>query len=133
MKRFFSVVLIAVMLFSFAACKPVSKDSIQPAIYRMEDDTFPRLYLRESGQFSFIVNPSSSSNFKGTYSVSDGVLKLETTEGPVYCFNIKRDALTFNAELSDEFIGEKPTKDILTDGAKLDLWHLSYTHPSTEA
>ncbi len=131
MKKLFSIILIAAMLFSFAACNSVSKDSIQPAIYKLEDDFYPRIYLREGGEFSFIFLPSSSLNTKGTYSVADGILKLEGVDGSVYCFDIKKDALVFNGELSDEIIISHESSPEIVDGTKFELWHQSLTHPST--
>ncbi|MBQ3046042.1 MAG: hypothetical protein IJD49_08830 [Clostridia bacterium] len=133
MKKLVSVILTAALLFGFAACSPVSKDSIKPAIYKAEDDLFPRLYLREDGEFSFLITPASSSNAKGTYSVADGILKLEGSDGKVYCFDIKKDALVFNGELSDEFVKAHENDPEIVDGTKFELWHQSLTHPSTDA
>ncbi len=130
MKRIFSVILAAVMLFCFAACQPVSKDSIQPAIYKMEDELYPRLYLRENNDFSLLITAASSANTRGTYSVEDGVLRLEGEEGQVYCFDIKRDSLIFNGELSDEF--ESSKENMIADGTKFELWHQANTVQATE-
>ena len=98
MKKLVSAILMAVMLFSFAACANVSKDTIQPAVYRMEDELYPRITLRDDGTFSFILNTFASQSYKGTYSVSDKVLKLECTDGSVFCFDIERKAIVFNSE-----------------------------------
>lgn len=117
MKKLVSVILMAVMLFGFAACKPVSKDSIQPAVYRMEDELYPRITLRDDGSFSFILSAVATKSFKGTYSVSDRVLKLECSDGSVFCFNIKSDCIVFNGELSDGI-----TEIDFPDGTKLEFW-----------
>lgn len=122
MKRIISVMLMAAMLFGFAACTPVSKDSIQPAAYRMEDELYPRLSLREDGTFSFVYTSMASRISKGTYSVADKVLKLECEDGTVYCFDIKRDALIFNGELSDAFIKEFDNEPDIVDGTKFEFW-----------
>lgn len=120
MKKIILAILMAAILFSFASCTPVSKDSIQPAIYKLEDELFPRIYLREGNEFYFVMNPMSSGNTEGTYSVADGILKLENSDGTVYCFDIKRDALVFNGKLSDEFAENDPE---IVDGTKFELWH----------
>lgn len=122
MKRIISVILMAAMLFSFAACTPVSKDSIQPAAYRMENELYPRLSLREDGTFSFVFTPEASRFSKGTYSVADKVLRLECNDGTVYCFDIKKDALIFNGELSDAFIKEYENEPDIVDGTRFDFW-----------
>ncbi len=124
MKRILSFILAAVMLFCLAACTPVSKDSIEPAVYRMEDEQYPRLALRENGTFSFIYTAIANRIDKGTYSVADKVLRLECEDGTVYCFDIKREALEFNAELSDEFVKEYENEPDFVDGTELELWRL---------
>ena len=90
MKKIISLILAAAMLFCLAACTPVSKDSIEPAVYRLEDAQYPRLALRENGSFSFIYSAIANRIDKGTYSVEESVLKLECEDGSVYCFDIKR-------------------------------------------
>ena len=122
MKRILSFVLAAAMLFFLAACTPVSKDSIEPAVYRVEGEQYPRLSLRDNGTFSFVYNIMASRITKGTYSVSDKVLKLECEDGTVYCFDVKRDALVFNGELSDEFIKLNEDEPEIVDGFTLELW-----------
>ena len=110
------------MLFCLAACTPVSKDSIEPAVYRMVDEQYPRLSLREDGTFSFVYTVMASRLTKGTYSVADKVLKLECEDGTVFCFDVKKDALVFNAELSDEFVKEFENEPDFVDGTTLELW-----------
>lgn len=112
----------AVMLLCFAACTPVSKDSIEPAVYRLEDEQYPRLSLREDGTFSFVYTVMASRISKGTYSVADKVLKLECEDGTVYCFDIERKALVFNGELSDEFVKQYENEPDIVDGTTLELW-----------
>ncbi len=122
MKRILSVILAAAMLLGLAACTPVSKDSIEPAVYRMEDEQYPRLSLREDGTFSLVYTPIASRISKGTYSVADKVLKLECEDGMVYCFDVKREALEFNSELSDEFVKQYENEPDIVDGTTLELW-----------
>ena len=122
MKRIISAILMAAMLFCFAACTPVSKDSIQPAVYKSEDELYPRLTLRGDGTFSFILNTFATQSYKGTYTVSDRVLKLESTDGSVFCFDIERKSIVFNDELSDEIVKEYDTEIEFDDGAKLEFW-----------
>lgn len=122
MKKLVSVILMAAMLFAFAACTPVSEDSIQPAAYRMEDELYPRLSLREDGTFSFVYTSMASRISKGTYSVADRVLKLECEDGTVYCFDVKRDCIVFNGELSDPFIKEFDNEPDIVDGTKFEFW-----------
>ena len=122
MKKLVSATLMAVMLFSFAACANVSKDTIQPAVYRMEDELYPRITLRDDGTFSFILNTFASQSYKGTYSVSDKVLKLECTDGSVFCFDIERKAIVFNSELSDDIVKNYENESDFPDGTKLEFW-----------
>lgn len=122
MKRILSFVLAATMLLCLAACTPVSKDSIEPAVYRMEDEQYPRLSLRADGTFSFVYTAIASRVIKGTYSVSDRVLKLDCEDGTVYCFDVKRDALELNGELSDEFVKQHESEPEIVDGFTLELW-----------
>ena len=124
MKRILSLILAAAMLFCLAACTPVSKDSIEPAVYRMEDEQYPRLSLRKDGTFSFVYNVMTNQTDKGTYSVADGVLKLECEDGAVYCFDVKKKALKFNAELSDEIVKQSENEIEFVDGTTLELWRL---------
>lgn len=114
--------LMAAMLFGFAACTPVSEDSIQPAVYRMEDMQYPRLSLKEDGTFSLVYTSMASRITKGTYSVEEKVLKLECEDGSVYCFDVKRNAVVFNAELSDAFIKEYENEPDIPDGTKFEFW-----------
>ena len=122
MKRILSLILVAAMLFCLAACTPVSKDSIEPAVYRMVDEQYPRLSLRDDGTFSFVYTVMASRIDKGTYSVADKVLKLECDDDTVYCFDIERKALVFNAELSDEFVKQFENEPDIVDGTTLELW-----------
>lgn len=124
MKRILSLVLAAAMLFCLAACTPVSKDSIEPAVYRMEDEQYPRLSLRKDGTFSLTFTVMANHASKGVYSVSDKVLKLECSDGTVYCFDIKKKALEFNAELSDEFVKVYESEPDIVDGTTFELWRL---------
>ncbi len=122
MKKIISVFLMAAMLFCFAACTPISEDSIEPAVYRMVDESYPRITLRDDGTFTFILNPMASQYFKGTYSVSDRILNLESTDGSVFCFDIERKKIIFNGELSDTIIKEYDTDIDFPDGTELELW-----------
>ena len=110
------------MLLGLAACAPVSKDSIEPAVYRMENEQYPRLSLRDDGTFSFVYTSAASRASKGTYSVADKVLKLECEDGTVYCFNVERKALKFNAELSDEFVKQFDNEPDIVGGTTFELW-----------
>lgn len=122
MKRILSFILAAAMLFCLAACTPVSKDSIEPAVYRLEDEQYPRLSLRDDGTFSLVYTVMASRVSKGTYSVSDRILKLECEDGTVYCFDVKSKALEFNAELSDEFVKVYEEEPDFVDGTTFELW-----------
>ena len=122
MKKIISAILMAAMLFCFAACTPVSKDSIQPSVYKMEDEVYPRLSLRGDGTFSFVLDSFSSQSYKGTYSVSDKILKLECIDGSVFCFDVKRKCIVFNGELSDEIVKNYDGEIEFTDGTELAFW-----------
>jgi hypothetical protein len=123
MKKLISVILMAAMLFGFAACDSgVSKDSIEPAVYRMEGETFPQLSLRKDGTFSLAHNAMRIGSTTGTYTVEEGVLKLITNDGSAYCFNIKKDALKFDADISDEFDASVQEEGAeIVDGTKFEL------------
>ena len=124
MKKIISVILIAVMLFCFASCTTVSKDSIQPAVYRMhEAKRYPHLALRNDGSFSIVHNSMAMNSTEGTYKVEDKVLILTAEDGAVYCFNIKKDAVKFDADISDAFdtsIFEEGSE--IVDGTEFFLW-----------
>lgn len=122
MKRILSLILAAAMLICLAACTPVSKDSIEPAVYRMEDEQYPRLSLRDDGTFSLVYTVIASRITKGTYSVSDKVLKLDCEDGTVYYFDVKREALEFNGELSDKFVKQYDDEPEFVDGTTFELW-----------
>ena len=122
MKRILSFILAAAMLLCLAACTPVSKDSIEPAVYRLEDEQYPRLSLRDDGTFFLVYTVMASRISKGTYSVSDRILRLECEDGTVYCFDVKREALEFNAELSDEFVKVYEEEPDFTQGTTFELW-----------
>ena len=116
MKKIISFLLTAVMLFSLAACTPVSKDSITPAVYRMEDAQYPRLTLRGDGTFRLVYTSMASRKTTGTYDVADKVLILTAEDGSVYCFDIKRKSIEFNDELSDDFIKVYKDEPDIVDG-----------------
>lgn len=122
MKKIISFILTAAMLFSLAACAPVSKNSIEPAVYRMEDAQYPRLSLEEDGTFRLVYTSMASRKTTGTYSVADKVLKLVADDGAVYCFDISRKSIEFNAELSDEFIKVYNNEPDIVDGTEFELW-----------
>ncbi len=121
MKKIISAILIAAMLFSFASC--VSADSITPAIYTLDDERFPQLHLREDGNFVFTLDMARSQRYRGTYSVAERILTLECDDGNVFCFNVKRNAVEFNAELSDEIVAETPDIPEIVDGTRFRLAH----------
>lgn len=124
MKKFVSVILMAVLLFSFASCAKVSENSIEPAVYRMhENERAPHLSLRDDGSFSFVYNTMAIGSSRGTYKVEDKVLILTAEDGSVYCFDVKRDALKFNAEISDEFDASVMQEGSeIVDGTKFSLY-----------
>ena len=123
MKKLISVILMAVMLLGFAACAPVSKDSIEPAVYRMyESERYPQLSIRDDGTFSLVHNTMSIDSTNGTYTVEDGVLRLTAEDGKVYCFDIKRNKIKFDAEISDELVNAAANNYELVDGTEFFLW-----------
>lgn len=124
MKKLVSVILTAVMLFGFGSCAGVSEDSIQPAVYRMhESQRYPHLSLRDDGSFSLVYNSMAVGSAAGTYKVEDKVLILTAEDGSVYCFDVKKDAIKFNADLSDEFDASYMDEGSeIVDGTKFFLW-----------
>ena len=123
MKKIISVFLMAAMLFCFAACTPVSEDSIEPAVYRMfESKRYPHLSIRDDGTFALVHNAVATDTTSGTYTVEEKVLKLTAEDGSVYCFDIKRKGIEFNAELSDEFISTPDIEYEIVDGTEFYLW-----------
>lgn len=123
MKKLVSVILMAVMLFGFAACAPVSKNSIEPAVYRLsESERYPHLSIRDDGTFSLVHNAMAIETTKGTYTVEDRVLRLTAEDGKAYCFDIKKDKIKFNAEISDEPTDAMKNNYELADGTEFFLW-----------
>ena len=104
MKKILSLILAAAMLFCLAACTPVSKDSIEPAVYRMEDEQYPRLSLRKDGTFSFVYTSMASRVDKGTYSVAEKVKDI-------FRELIRKQKFVFNKLFS---ISEKPKAEVVT-------------------
>ncbi len=124
MKKIISVVIMIAMFFSFAACAGVSKDSIQPAVYRLEDAQFPRLSLREDLSFHLVYTPDASRMTNGTYSVSDGILHLVADSGEEYNFIIKKNEIIFDGASSDEFVKVYANEPDLPDGTVFGLWRV---------
>ena len=123
MKKIISVVLMAAMLFCFAACTPVSEDSIEPAVYLLfETKKYPRLSIKDDGTFALVHNAIDRDTTSGTYIVENKVLKLTAEDGSVYCFDINRKSIEFNAELSDKFTSITPIDFEIVDGTEFYLW-----------
>lgn len=119
MKKFICVLLAAMMLM-LSAC---SNGGFKPAVYRM-NDSYPKISLRENGDFTFVHNPSASRMTEGVYSVEDEdtVLKLEAEDGSVYYFEIKKNSIVFDGERSTPIEKEFEDETDITDGTKFELW-----------
>lgn len=122
MKKFVSLFISFAMFFCLAACTPVSENSIEPAAYRMEDMQFPRLMLREDNSFSLVYTADATRLTKGTYSVENKVLKLVAEDGSEYCFDVKRDSIVYNGNISDAFVKMYKNEPEIPDGTVFELW-----------
>ncbi len=121
MKKLISVIIMIAMLFSFAACG-VSKDSIKPAVYRLEDMQYPRLSLKKDMTFRLVYTADASHISKGTYSVSEGILHLVADDGEEYNFVIEKDAVVFDGATSDAFVKVHSNEPDMPDGTVFEFW-----------
>ncbi len=105
------------------------KGSIDPAVFCLEDSRYPRISLKEDNTFGITFNAMASGSAYGTYTVSeDEILTLTTENGSVYNFEIKKTAIVFDADTSDNFApdtGEEISAEFaveIVDGAEFELW-----------
>lgn len=105
------------------------KGSIDPAVFCLEDSRYPRISLKENNTFGITFNAMAIGTAYGTYTVSeDEILTLTTENGSVYNFEIKKTAIVFDADTSDNLApdsDEEISAELATeivDGAKFELW-----------
>lgn len=134
MKKLFAVIMISVVLM-LSGCNQETttsnsgKGSIDPAVFCLEDSRYPRISLKENNTFGITFNAMAIGTAYGTYTVSeDEILTLTTENGSVYNFEIKKTAIVFDADTSDNLApdsDEEISAELATeivDGAKFELW-----------
>ena len=125
MKKIFCIVMAACLLLLGACAKTIPQTNLVYGIYCPEESvqTYPKLYLKESGEFSFSYEGFGGSSERGTYSVEEDVLKLTCEDGnKVFCFEIKKDYLIFEADSSSPVVQQEDVTPIV-DGTKFLIRH----------
>ncbi len=125
MKKIFCIALAAYLLLLGACTKTIPQTDLVYGIYCPEESvqTYPKLYLKESGEFTFSYEGSGGSSERGTYSVEDNLLKLTCADGEkVFFFEINKDYLTFEAVGSSPVVQQEGTTPVV-DGTKFLIRH----------
>lgn len=125
MKKIFCIVMAACLLMLGACAKTIPQTNLVYGIYCPEESvqTYPKLYLKESGEFTFSYEGFGGSSEKGTYSVEENLLKLDCEDSDeVFVFEINKDYLTFDADSSSPIVQIEGTTPIV-DGTKFLIRH----------
>lgn len=125
MKKIFCIVLAACLLMLGACAKTIPQTDLVYGIYCPEESvqTYPKLYLKESGEFTFSYEGFGGSSERGTYSVEGDLLKLDCEDSDeVFVFEINKDYLTFDADSSSPIVQQEGTTPIV-DGTKFLIRH----------
>ena len=119
MKKFVSIILIAVTLFSLSACSQ-APEGTYPKIgkYLYEDDIYPRLSLEENKGFTIVHVSTYERITEGTYNVEKNILTLTADDGSVYVFKVKKETLEFDADSSSAFGKTLERENEILDGDK---------------
>ncbi len=125
MKKFLCIA-VAVMVLMLTACSnTIPHTDLVYGIYCPEDaiTTFPKLYLKDDGNFSFNYKSMGGGLEKGTYTVEENILILNCDDGEtVFIFEIAEEMLIFDAENSSSIVQDELTVAI-NDGTKFLLRH----------
>lgn len=125
MKKIFCIVMAACLLMLGACAKTIPQTNLVYGIYCPEESvqTYPKLYLKESGEFTFSYEGFGGSSERGTYSVEDKLLKLTCEDGEkVFFFEINKDYLTFEADASSPVVQQEDVTPVV-DGTKFLIRH----------
>lgn len=125
MKKIFCIVLAAALLMLGACAKTIPQTNLVYGIYCPEESvqTYPKLFLKESGEFTFSYEGFGGSSERGTYSVEENLLKLECEDSDeVFIFEINKDYLTFDADSSSPIVQQEGTTPVV-DGTKFLIRH----------
>ena len=117
--------MVAAMLFLAACSNTIPHTDLVYGIYCPEDavSTFPKLYLKDDGNFSFNYKSMGSGVDKGTYKVDGNILTLNCSNNDnVFTFEIAEDHLIFDADNSTEIVQDELTTPIV-DGTKFLIRH----------
>lgn len=115
----------AAMLLLLGACaKTIEGTDLKYGIYCPEETqmTFPKLYLKENGEFSFAYENRGGDSKRGSFSVEDDMLKLVCDDSSVFFFEIDGDYLIFEADGSSEIVQLEGVTPIV-DGTKFLVRH----------
>ncbi|MBQ2847735.1 MAG: lipocalin family protein [Clostridia bacterium] len=127
MKKFFAF-LMAAVIFAFSGCAQetttsrTGEGSIDPAVFCMEDQRFPRISIREDKTFTMTYTQMSNRLTRGTYSVDGNILTLSADDGAVYNFEIAKTSIIYIGETSTPFEVVYEDEPEIPDGTEFNLW-----------
>lgn len=118
----------AAMLLLLGACSnTIRSTNLVYGIYCPEEAplTFPKLYLKDDGNFTFSYRSMGGGSDKGTFEVKEDNLILTCIDGETtYVFEIADDYLIFDAENSAPVEQEQSENTVMiTDGTKFLIKH----------
>ncbi len=125
MKKIFCIVMAAALLMLGACAKTIPQTDLVYGIYCPEGSvqTYPKLFLKESGEFTFSYEGFGGSSERGTYSVEENLLKLDCEDSDeVFVFEINKDYLTFDAGSSSPVVQQEGVTPVV-DGTKFLIRH----------
>lgn len=125
MKKIFCIILASALLMLGACAKTIPQTDLVYGIYCPEESvqTYPKLYLKESGEFTFSYEGAGGSSEKGTFTVDENLLKLDCEDSDeIFVFEINKDYLTFDADSSSPIVQQEDTTPIV-DGTKFLIRH----------
>ena len=125
MKKVLCIILAAMLLILGACSNTIPRTELVYGIYCPEDapTTFPKLYLKDDGNFSFNYKSMGAGVEKGTYDVEGNLLTLNCTDSEmVFTFEIAENYIIFDAENSSPIEQDQLTTPIV-DGTKFLIRH----------
>ena len=124
MKKVLCLIMVTTLLFLGACSNTIPHTDLVYGIYCPEGATatFPKLYLKDDGNFSFNYKSMGAGVDKGTFEVEDNILTLHCTNDNVFTFEIAEDYIVFDADKSSEIVQEDTATPIV-DGTKFLIRH----------
>lgn len=116
----------AALLLLGACANTIRTTDLVYGIYCPEDAplTFPKLNLKDDGNFTFSYKGMGAGSEKGTYAVEDDILTLTCIDGEtVFVFEIEDDCIIFDAENSASIVQEDESVTPVVDGTKFVIRH----------